>query len=275
MSSGELFHYTLTNTSCPPPPTPTGFLYALNEQNGSSNQIYGFSVNETTGALTLLSGFPLSTGGNGNGALAIKELALDSVNQRLYAMNQTSQTVSAYAIDPTTGALTSMPFSPIVLGATFNVASVHPSGSPLVIADTTSAAVRSYNITPTTAIQAAGSPYSTGSAQAYSATFSRDGAFYYTGGNSGATFAGFSVNAGTGVLTALAGSPFNAGADFPNGYVTDSQGRFLTCLDGGQLRAFTTAAGVPSPVTGNPFASGLTFATGRRVASKRAVLFRR
>ena len=31
VSSGQLYHYTLTNTACAPPPAPTGFLYALGE----------------------------------------------------------------------------------------------------------------------------------------------------------------------------------------------------------------------------------------------------
>ena len=165
--------------------------------------------------------------------------------------------MSAYSIDSTTGALTPMPFSPIALGVgNWSVAGVHPLGSPLIIGNTTGAEVRSYAITATTATQAAGSPFA--SAPPFSSTFSRTGAFYYVGGNSGTTFAGFSVNTGTGVLTALAGSPFNSGSS-PMAYATDSQGRFLTAnYNAGELRVFTTSAGVPTAVTGNPFASGLT-----------------
>ena len=257
VSSGQLYHYTLTSTTCAPAPAPTGFLYALNEQNGSSNQIYGFSVDETTGALTLLPGFPLATGGNGTGVGASEGLAADTVNQRLYAINDTADTVSAYTIDSTTGALTAMPFSPIVLGGgNWNTVAVHPTGSPLLVG---SSAVRSFNITSATAVQAAGSPYSITPATAFSSTFSRDGVYCYAGGNSGSTFAGFSVNPGTGVLTALAGSPFDSGAQFPVAYATDSQGRLFSANIGdAQLRVYTTAAGVPTPVTGNPFASGLS-----------------
>jgi len=43
-----------------------GFLYVLNEVSGAPNQIYGFNVNESTGALTPLAGFPISSGGNGS-----------------------------------------------------------------------------------------------------------------------------------------------------------------------------------------------------------------
>jgi len=42
-----------------------GFVYALDQINGGSNQIYGFRINPVTGALTLLSGFPVASGGLG------------------------------------------------------------------------------------------------------------------------------------------------------------------------------------------------------------------
>ena len=100
---------------CPPPPAPPGVLYVLNDSTGG-NQIYAFSVNETTGVLTPLSGFPLTTGGNGAGLSTSEQLAIDLVNQRLYAINDGSDTVSAYSINPTTGTLAPLPFSPIALG---------------------------------------------------------------------------------------------------------------------------------------------------------------
>jgi 6-phosphogluconolactonase (cycloisomerase 2 family) len=261
VSSGELYHYTLSSTTCAPPPAPTGFLYALSDQNGASNQIYGFSVNETTGALTALSGFPVATGANGTAAGNVQRLAIDTTNQRLYSINDGSDTASAYAIDPMSGALTATPFSPIALGAgNWNPVAVHPAGSPLIFGNTTE--LRSFNISSSAAVQAAGSPYSTGGVSTFSATLSRDGAYYYAGGSNGTNFAGFSVNAGSGVLTTLAGSPFNSGGPVPLAYATDSLGRLLTAsIADTKLRVFTTASGVPTAVSGNPFASGLTAAT--------------
>ena len=258
VSSGQLYHYTLTSTNCAAPPASTGFLYALNQQNGSGNQIYGFSVNEATGALTALSGFPVGSGGNGIQGSPVEQLAIDTTNQRLYAVNDGSDTVTAFAIDSMTGELTVMPFSPIALAAgNWYTVAVHPGGSPLVIGNA-AFAVRSFSITPTTAVQAAGSPYSTGSASAFSSIFSRDGSYYYVGGPSNVSFAGFSVNSGNGVLTSLPGSAFNAAQD-PVAYTTDSQGRLLMATVSDQaLRIFTTSSGVPTPVNGNPFASGLT-----------------
>ncbi len=239
-----------------------GHLYVLNQINGGQNQIYGYAVNEATGALTLLAGFPLNTGGNGSAVAANEMLVVDRTNRRLYALNIASNTVSAFAINEVTGALTALPFSPLALGdGTWTTIAVHPSGSPLVVANRNDIdpAVASFTITPATATAAAGSPYLTGNVAVLSAAFSQSGAVVYLGGSSSGGFAGFSVNTGTGVLAALAGSPFAAGASDPRSLVTDAAGRiFMSNNLGLAVRAFTTASGIPTGVTGNPFASGLT-----------------
>jgi 6-phosphogluconolactonase (cycloisomerase 2 family) len=236
-----------------------GVLYVLND-NAAGNTIYCFTVNESTGALTARPGFPIATGGNGGPDLNTEEITLDNLNNRLYAINEGSDTVSAYSINPATGTLTSLPFSPISLGAgAWATIAVHPSGSPLTIGDR-GGLVASYSITATTATAATGSPYASG-AFPLSSAFSTDGNFLYAGGASGSIFAGFSVDSTTGVLTPLTGSPFASGSN-PLCYATDASGRlFLADFSAGVIRAFTTSSGVPSAVTGNPFSSGLTNAS--------------
>jgi 6-phosphogluconolactonase (cycloisomerase 2 family) len=241
--------------------TQAGYLYALND-SPASNNIYGYSVNETTGALTILAGFPLATGGSGTNNTLSERLTIDHVNNRLYVINAGSNTVSAYSINTTTGALTALPFSPIVLPSGFYVTvAVHPSGSPLVIGDAAGKAA-CYLITATTASASSGSPFTTNTESLYSSVFSRDGNFFYIGSSDGSsTFTGFTVNSATGVLTALAGSPFASGNENPLGLATDSQGRiFMINALANQLQAFTTINGIPLTVSGNPFISGLTFA---------------
>src|SRR5207253_6406828 len=76
-----------------------GFLYALDQVNGSPNQIYGFSVNESTGALTLLAGFPVVSGGNGGAGSFSDHVAVDRLNRRLYVVNEGSLTLSAFTIN--------------------------------------------------------------------------------------------------------------------------------------------------------------------------------
>ncbi len=236
----------------------SGLLYTISSDI-SGNSINGFSVDEITGSLTALSGFPVATGGTSIAANNSHILSLDRVNLRLYAINNDSETLSVFSINRSSGALTAMPFSPIALGGgNWRTVAVHPSGSPVVVGDATGNVLASFQITATSATASTGSPFTTGSAGPLAIAFSQDGSFVYTGGSSGNSFASFGVNSSTGVLTALAGSPFLSGDNFPNAYATDPSGRlFMANFSANQLRVFTTAAGIPTAASGNPFASGL------------------
>ncbi len=232
------------------------YLYAIND-NAAGNQIYGFSVNEANGTLSALDGFPVATGFNGGGATNLEMITIDKLNKRLYAINRGSNNISAYSINDVSGALTVLPFSPITGIANERVIKVHPSGSPLIVGGDD---VASYVITATSATPAAGSPYPAGTnVSPAGATFSRDGNYFYTGGNLGNFFAGYAVNASTGVLTALAGAPFDSGNQTPNPTATDNSGRLFVINSRQALtRIYTTANGVPAQVTGSPFANGLS-----------------
>ena len=241
-------------------PALAGFLYALNDDI-SGSRIYGFRVNETTGALTALPGFPVTPGSGGNSSIVSERMAVDELNYRIYVINDGADTVSAYNIDPSTGALTPMAFSPISLGSgTWNTIAVHPSGSPVVVTNgQTGGGAMSYSITPTTAELVLGSPFLIGPISAFSSTFSQDGHYFYTGGNTGSAIAGFSVNARTGALIALPGSPFPAGFPNPLAYAMDSSGRLYAMSSTDEILAFTSSGGILSPVNGNPFPpSGMT-----------------
>ena len=233
-----------------------GFLYALND-NPAGNRIYGFAVDETSGALTPLANFPVVTGFNGANLTSVQMLTIDRANKRLYAINRGSNNISAYSIDPVTGALAPLPFSPIAGIANQRTVEVHPSGSPLIVGGDL---IASFVITTTAAQPAAGSPYSPGANVSPSgSTLSRDGNFYYTGGNLGNFFAGFAVDAVSGVLTNLPGSPFDSGNQTPNPTATDQTGRLFVINSRQALtRVYTTANGVPAQIPGSPFANGLT-----------------
>jgi hypothetical protein len=161
-----------------------GWLYVLNDDM-SGSRIYGFQVDEKTGALTPLSGFPINAGLGGNNSIVSERMVVDAANERLYVINDTSDTISAYSIDTSTGALKEMPFSPIELGAgNWNTIAVHPSGSPLIVGNGSStggAGVRSFVITETTATPAPGNPYPTTGTTAFSSEFSPDGQYRHFG----------------------------------------------------------------------------------------------
>jgi 6-phosphogluconolactonase (cycloisomerase 2 family) len=238
-----------------------GYLYVLTEVNNGGNQIYGYAVNENTGALTGLPNLPVGTGNTGGFNFNSQQIAIDAANRRLYAVNDGSDTVSAYRINGD-GSLTGLPFSPIALpnGRRWTSIVVHPSGSPLIVGSVDAGVnnLSSFAITPATATAAAGSPYATGTG-VFTMALSRDGNYVYGGGSDAfPTFAGYSVDAATGQLTALGGSPFFGGTT-PEGFATDNAGRlFHANLNGSAVRAYTTAAGIPTAVAGSPFGGPAT-----------------
>jgi 6-phosphogluconolactonase (cycloisomerase 2 family) len=243
--------------------TPPSFVYALRQVDGGANQIYGFRLDPVSGALTALSGFPVATGGTGDDIDLIGHVTY--TGGRLFVINQGSNSLSVFAVNQTTGALTAMPFSPIALAATGDLpvcVLAHPSGSPVVVVFNNpgvgSATIRSWMLTSTAA--SAGTSVFAGTAAPLSCAMSRDGSFLYEGGLSGSGIGGFNVNASSGVVTPLAGSPFDSGEADPAGLATDSAGRlFVAHHHAPHARVFTTSGGIPSPVTGNPFPSGVTF----------------
>lgn len=236
-----------------------GWLYVLNDDSAGS-RVYGFSVDETTGALTLLPGFPIVPGNGGINSVVSERMVADRANNRLYVVNDSSDSVAAYSVDPATGALTPLPFSPIPLGAgNWNSIAVHPGGSPLIVSNgLTNAGSLSFSITPTTATPAVGNPFLVGATSAFSSTFSKNGSYFYVGGNTGTVIAGFSVNTATGVLTTLPGSPFPAGGTSCIAYAPDDQGRLFTMDNAFNIRIFTSSDGVLVAASGNPFPSGMT-----------------
>jgi 6-phosphogluconolactonase (cycloisomerase 2 family) len=217
--------------------TPGGFFYTLSNNAGAANYIYGYRLDQSTGALSLLNGFPVASGGNGDSYFYYLRLAYDALNRRLYALNGGSNTLSAFNVNPFTGALTALPYSPYPLGTgeTPNSIAVHPQGSPVLVGGFSQ--VKSFNVTATTISPAAGSPLTLPSSTSVSTiVFSRDGAFAYTGES---VLHGLSVNQASGVITLLAGSPFSTtGSPIPG--PIDASGRlYASLMSASALSVFT------------------------------------
>ncbi|HET9306755.1 MAG TPA: beta-propeller fold lactonase family protein [Candidatus Sulfotelmatobacter sp.] len=75
----------------------------------TTNQIAGFSIDSSTGALTPVPGSPFAAG---NGPLG-----LATANNLLYVSNTMDGTISGYTIDPTSGVLTPISGSPFAISA--------------------------------------------------------------------------------------------------------------------------------------------------------------
>jgi len=170
-----------------------------------------------TGVLTPVPGTPASSG---SGAAA---LAVDASDQFLYVVNPsasnpppfqaTTGNISAFNIDPNTGALTP------ILGSPF--ASTSGNGPAAIAVDPTgrfvyavtpgsSASIWCFAITPTNGelVEVSGSPFSLAAGVQF-ALFDPSGNFLYIGSVSGKGIEGYTYNPSTGEPKIITGSPFS------------------------------------------------------------------
>ncbi|HET9183279.1 MAG TPA: MBG domain-containing protein, partial [Candidatus Angelobacter sp.] len=107
--AGKLTNYIVTTNpgSLTVNPAPTANFLFVNNQAAAGNSINGYSV-AVDGTLTALAGSPTLTGGLGANAVcsSVNRLALSVGNNLLFVSNGGDQTISAFSIDPTSGALT-------------------------------------------------------------------------------------------------------------------------------------------------------------------------
>ncbi|MGA9898349.1 MAG: beta-propeller fold lactonase family protein [Terriglobales bacterium] len=193
---------------------PTGkFLYAA-----TSAGVSAFTVNSTTGVLSAVAGSPFSDGSS------LDQSVIDPSDKFLYALSNTSpqNTISVFTINSSNGALNPIVGSPFQLpfGTTYSVA-LHPSGKFLYISypQTEQIAAWSINASSGTLTIVSGSPFASGAVSGDAPNgllIAPSGKFLYAW-SGGATFFGFSVDANSGALSVVNGSPFtlnSATADF-------------------------------------------------------------
>ena len=91
------------------------FAYVSSAGTGGTG-VYGFSIDPSTGVLTPLAGNPFPTGPAGSSTAAEPQFVnIDPSGKYAYTADQGTGTITGFAIDPTTGALTGLPNSPYVL----------------------------------------------------------------------------------------------------------------------------------------------------------------
>jgi 6-phosphogluconolactonase (cycloisomerase 2 family) len=205
------------------------FLYT---PDASSSQIIGFSISTSSGALTPLPGSPFPAG------MPPLEVAIDPSGKFLY---ESGGGVSGFTIDSSTGALTLIPGSPFsTLGyGEVDGLAFHPSGKFLYAAAFSTNKIAAYSINTTTGVLTAvpGSVFSLSNSNAplpYSLTVDPTGKFLYALGSADGKVYGFTIDANTGALTAINGSPFGIQWTlFLSDLVVDPSGKFLYAGGGG------------------------------------------
>jgi 6-phosphogluconolactonase (cycloisomerase 2 family) len=191
-----------------------------------------------------------------------------------YVTNSGSNNVSGYSIDDATGALTPLPGSPFAAGVLPQSIAAHPSGRFVYVTNVGIGGINEpfhfsiseYRVDPATGALTAvpGSPLAISSSPIY-VTVHPNGRFVYVSlgqlvnGASTGGIAAYRVNASTGALTEISGSPFTLGNLSENLAVTPN-GRFLYMANNipGQVfgLAIDAISGGLTPVPGSPFAAG-------------------
>jgi 6-phosphogluconolactonase len=235
-------------------------IYVANRQSGD---ISAFSMNTTSGALTPLPGLT-------NVEAGVDAIAIDAGGQFLYVVSGSSSNLWIFSID-SSGALTPLSGTPIALSSSGVVSSsvlIDVSGNYLYVAASSSSSVLgtifgfSRNTTtgrlttlPGFSIPVAG--------QVNHGAFDSSGKYLLLTGNNVFGSAGglsvYSLNASTGSLTLVTGSPFQV-RDDPSGVAADATGRYVYVPNTADatISAFTldSATGGLTPVPGSPFPSG-------------------
>ena len=265
LTSGRLTPIvTLPTGGAPRPATvhPTGqFVYVSN--TGSAN-ISGFVNNLSTGGAFTSMGVPFTAGSQP------QRVTIDPTGHFAYVANAGSATVSAYSINQVTGVLTPI-MNPLTGLPTFPTGTLPQAVTVDVldifayVANQGDGTVSGYTINSATGslTPMTGSPFPVGTnPQAVtivpSNEFSGD-EFAYVANTGSGNVSAFAVDPLTGVLIAIAGSPFGAGMA-PQSVVVDPSGEFafVPALGSNNVSVYfiNQLTGALSPVTGSPFPTG-------------------
>ncbi|HME03488.1 MAG TPA: beta-propeller fold lactonase family protein, partial [Solirubrobacteraceae bacterium] len=137
--------------------SPSGGLLAT-ANNGADN-VSVFSINQTTGGLTPVSGSPFAAG------LATSSLAFDPGGDLLAVSNAGNKNVQVFSVNEASGALSQVSGSPFATQGDPESVAFSPSGGLLGIANHGSNNVSVFSVNQTTGalMQVSGSPFATGS----------------------------------------------------------------------------------------------------------------
>jgi 6-phosphogluconolactonase (cycloisomerase 2 family) len=192
-------------------PASQPFLYVVN--NGSDN-VSAYTINTKTGALTAVSGSPFKAASQPDGVAIVP----DGGTGYLYVANYGSDNVSAYTINLKTGTLTEVYGSPFGAGTwPFGLASIviNSGASYLYATNEGSDNVSAYAVNASSGAltQVTGSPFGAGT-EPIDATIcvGHSYSYYLYATNSGSNnVSGYAIDASSGALTQLKGSPYSAG----------------------------------------------------------------
>ena len=231
--------------------TPSGkFVYA---PNSTDSTISAYSLDGTSGALTQIAGSPFTTGPYPFGVV------ISPYGKFLYTANISGNTISAFSIDGATGTLTPLSGSPFAAGPYPQDLAFSPSGKFLYVSNSSGGTCFRLRANSDGSLTQVGPLYAAGLYPAALAV-SPSGFLYVPNANS-STISVYSINAATGALTPISGSPF-PGPGQPTQAAVAPSGQILYVSGGNSndIAAYriNRTTGALTPISGSPFPGGGT-----------------
>jgi len=242
------------------------FLLVANQgapaENGSLSE---FSVNQTTGALTALTGVPVWPG-------RPYSVAIDPSSQYVYVANAVANTLSSYSLNATTGALTPLARGATLTGRDWPIAlNIHSSVSTPTAASFSSSyayvtngnaagSVGAYQVNATTGALSLLNTATFGSMQEpVAAAVERSGTRLAVVTRAGNSLWSYNLTP-TGALTSIGAGGFTVGG-LPSAVALDTSGRFAYVANANSVSVFTlspSAIGTAVNTTGSAVGFALT-----------------
>jgi 6-phosphogluconolactonase len=193
---------------------PSGTILFVNNLN--SNTVSAFRIDGSSGALSSVPGPASPTGQTPIG------LVVDPSGKFLFVGDHMQSTISSFSIDPMSGVLTRIS-GPAAASAGCNSAChlnplrlvVHPMNALAVVTNVGANTVSSFTLN-NGMLSPMAAPAPTGQ-HPFGAAFDPSGNFLFVANKVDSSISGFSVNANTGELVPLMGSPFPSGGEAPVG----------------------------------------------------------
>ncbi|MEO8506327.1 MAG: beta-propeller fold lactonase family protein [Betaproteobacteria bacterium] len=171
----------------------------------------------------------------------VRDAKSDQSGRYLYVASNATNNVSAYQVDPGTGAVTDVPGAPFPTGKSPAAIAIHPSNRFLYTADFSSDTVSAFSLDPATGALTAIGTIATASLPGSMAMHPSGRYLYVTSAVSPGTSVvqAYAIDSDTGALSVL-GSPVSPQA-IPFSIVIDPQGKFVYFLGKG-IEAFVVGA---------------------------------
>jgi 6-phosphogluconolactonase len=204
-------------------------------------------------AFAPVTGSPFATGSHSG------SVAYSPGSGQLAVTSLTTNTVSVFAANASTGALTPVTGSPFPTGTQPISVAYSPGGGQLAVANNAANTVSVFAVNSSTGAltPVTGSPFPTGT-QPESVAYSPSGGQLAVANYGDGTVSVFAANASTGALSAVTGSPFLTG-DLPISLAYSTSGQLAVANAGDNtvsVFAANASTGALTPVTGSPFPTG-------------------